>query len=128
MAQNEKTGENVDTARIFSVIEELNEIYCDLWESVCNMESPTEYKQGVDAVGEVFLQIARQNQWSVEVLELEQAGNPICITMNPESPEKPALASIDVTRSRGTVTGQYAWFYSLFSTRGPCTGNGENTC
>ena len=104
MAQNEKTGENVDTARIYSVIEDLNETYCDLWEAVCNMESPTEYKQGVDAVGEAFLQIARQNQWSVEVLELEQAGNPICITMNPESPERPVVLSghIDTVYPRGT--------------------------
>ena len=83
----------MDAVHIFAVIEELNESYCDLWERVCNMESPTEYKRGVDAVGEVFLQIARQNQWSVEVMKLEQAGNPICITMNPDAAERPVVLS-----------------------------------
>ena len=38
----------MDAAHIFSVIESLNEEYCDLWEKVCNMESPTDYKKGVD--------------------------------------------------------------------------------
>ena len=94
----------MDTARIFSVIEDLNETYCDLWEAVCNMESPTEYKRGVDAVGEVFLQIARQNQWSVEEMKLEQAGNPICITMNPDAAERPVVLSghIDTVYPLGT--------------------------
>lgn len=83
----------MDTAQIFPVIEKLNTYYCDLWEQVCNMESPTEYKQGVDAVGQVFIHIAHQHHWDVEVLELEAAGNPICITMNPLSPEKPLVLS-----------------------------------
>ena len=55
----------MDTAHIFSVIESLNDEYCDLWEKVCNMESPTDYKQGVDAVGKVFIEIARRKQWAV---------------------------------------------------------------
>ena len=46
----------MDTTHIFSVIESLNDEYCDLWEKVCNMESPTDYKQGVDAVGKVFIE------------------------------------------------------------------------
>ena len=94
----------MDAVHIFAVIEELNESYCDLWERVCNMESPTEYKRGVDAVGEVFLQIARQNQWPVEVMKLEQAGNPICITMNPDVAERPVVLSghIDTVYPLGT--------------------------
>ena len=83
----------MDITGIFAVIEQLNERYCDLWEQVCNIESPTAYKQGVDAVGEVFVEIAKQHSWKVEMLKLENAGNPICITMNPESGEKPLVLS-----------------------------------
>ena len=94
----------MDTAQIFAVIAELNEQYCSLWEKVCNMESPTEYKQGVDAVGQVFIQIAREHQWAVEVSRQEQAGNPICITMNPQAEAKPIVFSghIDTVYPRGT--------------------------
>ena len=94
----------MDTTHIFSLIEDLNEPYCDLWEKVCNMESPTEYKQGVDAVGQVFIRLAREYQWDVEVLELETAGNPICITMNSLSQAQPLVfsAHIDTVYPLGT--------------------------
>ena len=94
----------MDITHIFSVIEELNEHYCDLWEKVCNIESPTDYKPGVDTVGNVFIQIAQQQQWAVEVSEQEKAGNAIYITMNPESPEKPIVFSghIDTVYPRGS--------------------------
>ena len=67
----------MDITGVFTVIEQLNERYCDLWEQVCNIESPTAYKQGVDAVGEVFIGLARQHGWTVETLKLETAGNPV---------------------------------------------------
>lgn len=97
----------MDATHIFSVIEELNTKYCDLWEKVCNIESPTELKQGVDAVGQVFIQIADQHQWTVEVLEQEIAGNAICITMNPASVERPIAFSghIDTVYPLGTFPG-----------------------
>ena len=94
----------MDITRLFSVIEQLNDRYCDLWETVCNMESPTEYKQGVDAVGNVFIQMAQQHQWAVEVSEQEKAGNAICITLNPDANEKPIVFSghIDTVYPLGT--------------------------
>lgn len=94
----------MDTAHIFSVIDNLNEHYCGLWEQVCNMDSPTDCKQGVDAVGQVFIQIANQHQWAVEISRQKTAGNPICITMNPQSPEHPIVFSghIDTVYPPGT--------------------------
>ena len=83
----------MDTAQIFSVIAELNDRYCDLWEQVCLIESPTEYKAGVDAVGHVFARLARQNNWDVEIFPQEKAGDPICITMNPQAGEPPLVLS-----------------------------------
>ena len=94
----------MDTAHIFSVIDNLNEHYCGLWEQVCNMDSPTDCKQGVDAVGQVFIQIANQHLWAVEISRQKTAGNPICITMNPQSPEHPIVFSghIDTVYPPGT--------------------------
>lgn len=78
---------------VFSVIDKLENEYCDLWERVCNLESPTNCKQGVDAVGAVFIEIARKYGWQVEVCEQAAAGNAICITMNPEAEGAPVVFS-----------------------------------
>lgn len=77
----------MECGRLFSVIDELNAAYCDIWETVCNMESPTAYKQGVDAVGDYFLHLAEGHGWQTEVLRCENAGNAICITINPDAKE-----------------------------------------
>ena len=39
---------------IFEKIDSLNGKYIDVWEDVCNIESPSNYKEGVDAVGNYF--------------------------------------------------------------------------
>ena len=94
----------MDAACVFKKIEELNEEYCDLWEKVCNIESPTEYKKGVDAVGQVFIHIARKHRWTVEISRQEKAGDPICITMGPGAHERPVIFSghIDTVYPVGT--------------------------
>ncbi len=74
----------VDLKKLFSVIDDMNAYYCRVWEDVCNIESPTAYKQGVDAVGNYFVKMAKERGWRTEVLKCEKAGNPICITINPE--------------------------------------------
>ena len=76
--------------KLLETIEELNASYISVWEDVCNLESPTADKAGVDAVGSYFVDLARQRGWEVEVLELANAGNPVCITINP-SAEKEAV-------------------------------------
>ena len=78
---------------VFFAIDEMNDRYCDLWEQACNVESPTSYKEGVDAVGDIFIELAKKQNWLVEVLELEKAGNAICITINPDAKEKPVVFS-----------------------------------
>ena len=83
----------MDGKQVFSIIDKMNDHYCDIWEQVCNIESPTDYKKGVDAVGNVFIEMANMRGWLVEVLEDEKAGNAICITINPESKESPVVFS-----------------------------------
>lgn len=70
---------------IFAEIDALNDAYLKVWEEVCNIESPTKYKAGVDAVGEYFANRAKARGWQVEILEQPVSGNVVCITMNPEA-------------------------------------------
>ena len=75
----------MDREKLFQVIDSLNPEYVGMWEDVCNLESPTEDKPGVDAVGECFMARAREKGWQVEVNPQEKAGNPVCIVMNPDA-------------------------------------------
>ncbi len=80
-------------SELFNTIEKLNDKYMRVWEEVCNIESPTAYKAGVDALGEYFIKLAKEMHWQVEVLECETAGNAVLITMNPDAKGKPIVFS-----------------------------------
>ncbi len=71
--------------RVFEKIDSLNSAFVDIWEDVCNIESPSDYKEGVDQVGSYFIDLAKENGWAVEIFEQETAGNVVCITMNSKS-------------------------------------------
>lgn len=83
----------MDCQKLLSVIDELTDKYCDIWEKVCSIESPTDHKKGVDEVGNFFIKMANEHQWLVEVFEHEKAGNAICITINHESRAAPVVFS-----------------------------------
>ena len=74
--------------KLCQLIDELNEQYIQVWEDVCNLESPTEYKAGVDAVGNYFIKMAEKRGWKTEVFEQPVSGNVVCITLNPEVKER----------------------------------------
>ena len=78
---------------MFNTVDNLNESYIKIWEDVCNIESPTKYKEGVDACGEYFAEIARQKGWKVEYFRQPVAGDVVDITLNPDSDEKPIIFS-----------------------------------
>lgn len=88
---------------VLDTIDALFEEYMTVWEDVCNLESPTADKAGVDAVGSYFETLARKKGWAVEKLPLETAGDPICITLNPEAKAAPVTFSghIDTVHPRG---------------------------
>ena len=73
----------MECEKLFNKIDEIYEEYVNIWEDVCNIESPSEYKEGVDRVGEYFINLAKKHNWDVEVFKQEVAGNAICITLNP---------------------------------------------
>lgn len=79
--------------KLLQKIDELNDQYVKIWEDVCNIESPTHNKAGVDAVGEYFIRYANERGWKVEVFEQERAGNVVTITMNPDADAAPIAFS-----------------------------------
>ena len=89
---------------ILQKIDEMNDEYVKIWEDVCNIESPTHDKAGVDAVGEYFIRYANARNWKVEVFEQERAGNVVTITMNPEVDAAPLALSghMDTVHSVGS--------------------------
>ena len=79
--------------KLFSVIENLNDEYIKIWEDVCNIESQTKDKAGVDAVCDYFVKMAEKQGWLIEKLELTDAGSPVCITMNSDAKGAPVIFS-----------------------------------
>lgn len=75
----------MDKELFLNEIEKLYDEYVKIFEDVCNIESPTDYKAGVDAVGDYFARKAQNLGFSVEYFRHEKAGNALCITMNPEA-------------------------------------------
>ena len=78
----------MDHQKVFAAVEQLEAKYIKMWEEICLIESPTNYKEGVDAVGKFCTDFAQKMGWKVESHHEEVSGDPICITMNPESKEQ----------------------------------------
>jgi len=78
---------------LFSTIDSLYESYLSIWEDVCNIESPTRCKEGVDAVGRYFAGLAVKHGWKVEFGAQPVAGDTVCITMNEDVDAAPVSLS-----------------------------------
>lgn len=78
---------------LFSKIEELTPTYIKVLEDICNIESPTSCKAGVDAVGEYFINMAKERGWDIEMCLQPVSGNAVCITMNKDAPGEPICLS-----------------------------------
>ena len=78
---------------VLAKIDQLENKYLDVLEAVCNIESPTLFKEGVDACGRYFINMANEKGWKVEVCPQKISGDAICITMNPDANGVPVCAS-----------------------------------
>ena len=78
---------------LFTKIDALNDKYVKIWQDVCNIESPTASKSGVDAVGEYFKAFARERGWKIDVFPEERAGDVVVITMNADATGEPIALS-----------------------------------
>lgn len=79
--------------QLIEMIDSKAEKYYKILEEVSNIESPTVFKEGVDRCGAYFVNFAKEKNWDVEVLQLDNAGNPICITLNADSTKNPIVFS-----------------------------------
>lgn len=78
--------------------------YQKIWEDICNIESPTAYKEGVDAVGRYITRWAAEKGFRVDSLKQSVSGDPLCITINPDV-DAPAVsmgAHMDTVHPVGT--------------------------
>lgn len=78
---------------LFKIIDDLKEKYIDILEDVCSIESPTDFKEGVDRVGRYFIEYAKKKGWSVEVCSQKVSGDAICVTVNPNAKKPPIAVS-----------------------------------
>lgn len=67
---------------LFAALERLEEKYLPMWQEICELESPTGYKPGVDAVADYCIRHAQSLGWQVIRGHEEVSGDPVCITMN----------------------------------------------
>ena len=82
-----------ECTQLFNVIDELKEEFTQHWINIANIESPTLFKEGLDNVGKYFIDYAKKENWDIEVLELKNAGNSVCITMNKDAKNAPIVLS-----------------------------------
>ena len=83
----------MDSKKLFSEIERLYPEYLDVLEDVVNIESPTNFKAGVDAVSNYFVNLAEKKGWKVERYPQSVAGDVICVTMNADAKAAPITLS-----------------------------------
>ena len=78
--------------------------YQKIWEEICNIESPTAFKAGVDAVGAYIKKWAEEKGFQVTTLPQEVSGDPLCITLNPDVDAAPVAmgAHMDTVHPVGT--------------------------
>ena len=70
---------------LFETIDALKEKYLNVLSDICNIESPTDYKEGVDRVGKYLMAIAKEKGWEIEISPQKVSGDAICITANPDA-------------------------------------------
>lgn len=88
-----KREDKANAINVFNRIDELKDEFINIWKQVVEIESPTSFKEGVDAVNKYFVKYAQSQVWNYEVLKNDVAGDALCITMNPKASGKPIAIS-----------------------------------
>jgi len=57
----------MNCSEIFNKIDSLTQKYISVWEAACNIESPTDFKAGVDECGSYLAGIAKEFGCDVEI-------------------------------------------------------------
>jgi len=88
---------------IKKIAEETREEYISFLKDVVEIESPTDYKEGLDKVSAYFIEKAKEKGFKTEIFPQEVAGDVAVITLNPEVNERPICLSghIDTVHALG---------------------------
>ena len=78
---------------LFSQVDALYQKYVSVLQDVCNIESPTDFKEGVDKVGNYFAALSQELGFSVERFAQPLSGDVLCITMNKDAKGEPIAFS-----------------------------------
>jgi len=78
----------MDMAKLSEILDSIESEYIEFLTDICDIESPTDYKEGVDAVGKYIIEKAKKRNWKIEINKQTVSGDAICITMNPDAKEK----------------------------------------
>ncbi len=84
---------NATCEKAFKLIDKLSDKYIGIWEEICNIESPTSCKEGVDAVCEYAVKHCLDLGFEVEYCVQSVAGNAAEITMNAGAKGTPVCLS-----------------------------------
>ncbi len=89
---------------LFQKIDQLYSVYTQLLLDICNIESPSRHKEGVDAVGSYIAKASEALGWRVECFPEDVAGDIYSITMNPDAKLPPITLSahLDTVHSLGS--------------------------
>ncbi len=69
--------------KVFAEIDRLKDKYIDMLVDVCNIESKSNDKEGVDRVGDYLASVAKDLGYIIKKKEIENAGNVYSFTINP---------------------------------------------
>ena len=83
----------INCEKLFKRIDDMEQEYVKILEEFCRIESPTDYKEGVDAASNYIVKKAEAFGWKIERQKQEVAGDCFCITMNPDATEAPVCLS-----------------------------------
>jgi glutamate carboxypeptidase len=78
-------SEGMEMKTLFEKIDALNAQYIQIWQDLCNNETPGEQKARVDQAGKYIADWAQAKGWQVHIEPMEGAGDIVWITLNPEA-------------------------------------------
>lgn len=81
------------TQKVFEQIDKLKDKYINMLVDICNIESKSNDKEGVDKVGDYLCAVAQDMGYTIRKKEFERAGNVYSFTLNPDAPGKPVSIS-----------------------------------
>jgi len=110
----------MECTELFSIIDSLNEKYVKVFSDVCDIESYTPDKAGVDRCADYFVALAKELGFSVRKEKMVHSGDPVSIIMNENAKGKPVVFSghIDTVHPTGCF-GEPRVYFDADELHGP---------